>query len=173
MNLFIWNDYEWKLIEKSDEYDKNKFFIVRKLFVQWPIKVSVFERQFCSKITYYILNSIRFLQNIKFNSVRFLQTAGTSVCYKLVREYFEIYGVVELVETIFHGDMNGASAIIVSDYYEAYVTFAQCEDAYNAFMANRYNTNGVKVLPADTWRQPGNKLKQSIVLFFFLFNEKF
>lgn len=59
MDLFIWNDYEWKLIEKSDEYDKNFFFIVRKLFVQWPIKVSVFERYF-SSITYYIINSIRF-----------------------------------------------------------------------------------------------------------------
>lgn len=87
----------------------------------------------------------------------------------MVREYFEVYGVVELVETIYHADVNGASAIIVSEYYEAYVTFVQSEDAYNAFMANRYNTNGVKVLPADTWRQPGKKLK-TINRFFSFFN---
>ncbi|XP_031619260.1 uncharacterized protein LOC116338267 [Contarinia nasturtii] len=36
MNLFIWNDYEWRLIKDSDEYDKKSFFVVRKLFVQWP-----------------------------------------------------------------------------------------------------------------------------------------
>lgn len=39
MALFIWNDYQWNLIQASDDYDKSSFFIVRKLFVQWPKEV--------------------------------------------------------------------------------------------------------------------------------------
>lgn len=41
MKLFIWDDYNWKLIEPTEEYNKNEYFIVRKLFVQWPKEVCV------------------------------------------------------------------------------------------------------------------------------------
>lgn len=38
------------------------------------------------------------------------------------------------------------------------MTFAQSDDAYKAFMANRHDSKATKVLPADTWRQPGVQL---------------
>lgn len=31
---FIWDDYEWKILEDDEEYDKDRFVIVRKLFVR-------------------------------------------------------------------------------------------------------------------------------------------
>lgn len=45
MELFIWNDYRWKLVDQLEGSDKEEFVIVRKLFVQWKKKVSKILRQ--------------------------------------------------------------------------------------------------------------------------------
>lgn len=72
----------------------------------------------------------------------------------MIRQHFEAYGSVQSVDTV-NKESIGANAIKTSDVQEAYVTFAQSEDAYNGFMANRRGSKAIKVLPADTWRQPG------------------
>ncbi|XP_055304271.1 uncharacterized protein LOC129569460 [Sitodiplosis mosellana] len=118
MKLFIWNDYEWRLIEASDDYDKENFYIVRKLFVQWP------------------------------------KEGNAVVCNDLIRQHFESYGTVESVHTVNEESID-ANAINAADIHEAYVTFVDSEHAYNGFLANRRDSKAIKVLPADTWRQPG------------------
>lgn len=67
------------------------------------------------------------------------------------------YGEIESVEALNNGMKSaGASS---SSLYEAYVTFVQSVDAYNAFMAHRYGSTAViKVLPGDTWQQPNVQL---------------
>ncbi|XP_031619112.1 uncharacterized protein LOC116338162 [Contarinia nasturtii] len=122
MKLFIWDDYEWRLIEDSDEYDKKKFSIVRTLFVQWP------------------------------------KENGSEACNDDIRKYFELYGNVELVETV-NGQSVDESASITPNIHEAYVTYVRSSDAFMAFSKNRVNSNAIKVLPADTWHQAGFELK--------------
>ena len=31
---FIWDDFEWKLVDEEDEYDKSRFVVARKLHVK-------------------------------------------------------------------------------------------------------------------------------------------
>lgn len=47
---------------------------------------------------------------------------------------------------------------VAPNIHEVYVTFVLSEDAYNAFLSNRWSFKTAKVLPADTWHQPGVKL---------------
>lgn len=41
MNLFVWNDRRWQLIEENDDYDKENYIVIRKLFVRWLKNVSI------------------------------------------------------------------------------------------------------------------------------------
>lgn len=45
---FIWDDRDWKLIGDDEDYDKHRFVVVRKLFVQQkaPFEVSEFMIEF-------------------------------------------------------------------------------------------------------------------------------
>ncbi|XP_055304270.1 uncharacterized protein LOC129569459 [Sitodiplosis mosellana] len=80
---------------------------------------------------------------------------GAEVAENEIRQHFMVFGKIESVEASNkYMQSAGASSINTPDIYEAYVTFAQSEDAYNAFIANRHDSNAIKVLPADSWRQP-------------------
>ncbi|XP_055304260.1 uncharacterized protein LOC129569451 [Sitodiplosis mosellana] len=35
MNLFVWNDRRWQLVNVNSDYDKENYLVIRKLFVRW------------------------------------------------------------------------------------------------------------------------------------------
>lgn len=79
-----------------------------------------------------------------------------------IQKHFVVYGSIESIENVNEKPSNDAdTAAIASNIHMVYVTFALSEDAYNAFLANRSDDSKViKILPADTWRQPGVELEQ-------------
>ena len=75
-------------------------------------------------------------------------------------QHFVKYGEIESVEALNNGMKSaGARSAYSSSLHEVYVTFAQSNDAYNAFMAHRHDSKAtIKVLPGDTFRQPNVQL---------------
>ena len=84
----------------------------------------------------------------------YLPKGDAAVCNNIIRRYFESFGTIESIETV-NEEIINVSGINAASIHEAYVTFVRSEDAHNAFMANRRDSKAIKVVPADTFSQPG------------------
>lgn len=96
MKLFIWNDYSWKLLQDQNEYfDRKKYAVVRKLFVQWKKAVS-------GKVTFSLTFSFSFIFRIiqkcflSFN----IEQSKDDIPRNAIQKYFETYGKIRSIESV-------------------------------------------------------------------------